>query len=469
MHGDAKASIVGSIKLPLNKSHFIGDGLVMNKLYEDMLAYAETLQPEMVARRRDIHHHPEPGWTEFRTASIVATELKSLGYDVIMGADAVKKSSMMGVPSDEKLAAEQQRAVDEGADPALVAKMTGGLTGVVGVMRFNGEGPVVGLRFDMDSNDVTETDDAGHRPNREGFASCHGGAMHACGHDGHTAVGLAVAKILAHFKDELRGTVKLCFQPAEEGVRGAKAMVDSGAVDDVKYMLGAHFGFKMRETGSIAVNVYGFLATSKYDAEFIGTPAHAGAAPENGKNALLASCCAALNLHAIARHSGGASRINVGQLTAGSGRNVVGDKALMKIETRGATSEINEYMEEEAKRIIKAAADMYDVKVSIRKMGGAAGAANSPGLAERLERHAKELGIFKDVVGKSDFGASEDFSYFMERVQSRGGEAAYMMVGSSIAAGHHDSRFDLDEESLSYSAKMLSTATAGLLLGNGNS
>ena len=258
----------------------------MDTLTKEMMDYAGSLQDEMVARRRDLHHHPEPGWTEFRTASIVATELKSLGYDVIMGVDAINKSSMMGVPSEEKLKKEQQRAISEGADPALVEKMTGGLTGVVGVMHFAGEGPTVGLRFDMDSNDVTETDDPQHRPNKEGFASCHDGAMHACGHDGHTTVGLAVAKILAHFKDQLKGTVKLCFQPAEEGVRGAKAMVDSGVVDDVDYMLGAHFGFKMKETGSIACNVTGFLATGKYDARFTGRASHAGAAPEAGRNAV---------------------------------------------------------------------------------------------------------------------------------------------------------------------------------------
>lgn len=136
-------------------------------------------------------------------------------------------------------------------------------------------------------------------------------------------------------------------------MRGAHAMVESGIVDDVDYMLGAHFGFKMRKTGTVACNVTGFLATSKYDARFQGVPAHAGAAPEQGKNALLAAACATLNLHAISRHSAGASRINVGRLDAGSGRNVIGDKALLCLETRGATSEINAFMETEAQRIIK--------------------------------------------------------------------------------------------------------------------
>ena len=219
----------------------------------------------------------------------------------------------------------------------------------------------------------------------------------------------------------------------------------------------------MKQTGSIACDVTGFLATTKYDAVFTGIPAHAGAAPETGKNALLAAACAALNLHAIARHSAGASRINVGKLIAGSGRNVIGDKALIQLETRGASSEINQYMEDEAARVLKAAAAMYDVNVEIKKVGGAAGGSNSPKLAEQLKEYASELGIFNKIVGKCDFGASEDFSYFMEHVQAHGGEAAYMMIGADLAAGHHDSHFNFDEKALSYSAKMLAYSLSKLL------
>ena len=432
-------------------------------LREKIMTLADEMQADMVKCRRDLHRHPEPGWTEFRTAAKVAACLTELGYEVKTGSDVIAPDSMMGVPDAEKLAAEQERAIKEGADPAWVQKMTGGLTGVMGVMQFSEDGPVVGIRFDMDSNDVQETAEPEHKANREGFASCHAGAMHACGHDGHTTVGLALAKLLAGLKNQLKGTVKLCFQPAEEGVRGAHAMVESGLVDDVDYMLGAHFGFKMRHTGSVACNVTGFLATSKFDAHFTGVPAHAGAAPEQGKNALLAAACAALNLHAISRHSAGASRINVGRLDAGSGRNVIGDKALLSLETRGATSEINAYMEKEAERIIKAAAFMYDVEVDIKKVGGAAGGSNSPELAAFLEKEANRLGIFKEVVGTCPFGASEDFSYFMERVQLHGGQAAYMMIGADLAAGHHDSHFDFDERALGYSLKMMGCTVCDLL------
>ena len=394
------------------------------ELDAEIMHLADGMQEELTRQRRDLHQHPEPGWTEFRTASIVAKTLTELGWEVHTGREVMEESARMGVPTADVLAREKERARREGADPAWLDRMDGGYTGVVGILHFARKGPTLGMRFDMDSNDVTETDAPEHFPNREGFASCHAGAMHACGHDGHTSVGLGVARIFA-----------------------------------------AHFGFKAKETGSVACNVVGFLATSKYDAHFVGVPAHAGAAPEEGKNAVLATACAALNLHAISRHSGGASRINVGYMEAGSGRNVIGDKGLLRIETRGATSAINRYMEQEAERIIKSAAAMYDVEVRIEKAGGAAGGNNTPELAVYLENRAKELGFFRDIMSETNFGASEDFSYFMERVQERGGQAAYMMIGAQLAAGHHDSRFNFDEKALVYAAKMLAASGASILLG----
>lgn len=426
---------------------------------------AAAMEPTMIERRRDLHRHPEPGWTEFRTASFVASTLTALGYDVKTGKDAIDPDAMMGVPSAEKLAEEEKRAIAEGADPAWVAKMHGGMTGIVATMKFSDDGPVVGLRCDMDSNDVTETDEAEHVPNKEGFRSLHPGAMHACGHDGHTTVGLAVAEMLTKLKGELRGTVKLIFQPAEEGVRGAYAMVQKGDVDDVDYMLGSHFGLKLGKTGQIACDVIGFLATSKFDARYTGRPAHAGANPENGRNALLAAATAALNLHAISRHSGGTTRINVGRLDAGSGRNVIADKALLQIETRGATTALNEYMEKEARRILEAAAMMYDVSVEITRTGGAAGTDNTPALAKYMEEKAAALGIFDEIVPHCDFGASEDCAYFIERVQQHGGEGAYILVGTDLVAGHHDSHFNIDEKSMVKSAAILASTVCGLLRG----
>ncbi|EGO65777.1 amidohydrolase [Acetonema longum] len=428
-----------------------------------VIKLAQAVEKKTVERRRDFHKFAESAWTEFRTASIVADTLSSLEYEVLAGDQAIDAAAMMGVPSLQELKKHAERALAQGANPKWVNIMQGGKTGVVGVMRFAKPGPTVALRFDMDANDAVEVQEDSHRPYREGFASVNKDAMHACGHDGHTAVGLAVAEVLAGLKDQLAGTVKLIFQPAEEGVRGAKAMMVKGIVDDVDYLLGMHFGVTLKRVGQVACQTEGFLATTKLDAVFTGAPAHAGAAPENGKNALLAAATASLNLHAISRHSAGASRINVGVMQAGTGRNVVPANALLKLETRGTTSVINEYVYTEAMRIIQTAAAMYDVKVAVTEMGGAAGCGNDAALVERVRQVAERINLFDEFVPAGNIGGSEDCTYFMERVQQHGGQAAYVMVGTELTAGHHDFKFDFNEQALFKAVAFLSSAAADLL------
>ena len=409
---------------------------------------AEELKDEMVERRRDLHRHPETGWTEFRTASMIIGELKKLGYDVKFGADVIDEKSMMGVPSEAELADYMQRAINEGADPELVKKMAGGKTGIVATLKTDKPGKTVAFRFDMDCNDVEEERCDEHRPAKEGFASEHKKAMHACGHDGHVTIGLSAAKLLAANKARLAGTVKLIFQPAEEGVRGAFAMMNAGVVDDVDYLFGGHIGFKATADNCLVTMTDGFLATTKLDAEFTGVSAHAGAAPEQGKNALLAASQAAISLNTIPRHSKGSSRINVGVLNAGTGRNVVPDIAAIKLETRGATTEIDEYMVTEAKRILNACAAMYDVKVKITMAGAAPACFADKELGHEVAELIEEKCHYDEVVEYVDMGGSEDCGYFMERVQQHGGRALYMMYGTKIAAGHHNSHFDFNEDCL---------------------
>ncbi|MBS1361642.1 MAG: amidohydrolase [Acidaminococcaceae bacterium] len=409
---------------------------------------AEELKDEMVERRRDLHRHPETGWTEFRTASMIIGELKKLGYDVKFGADVIDEKSMMGVPSEAELADYMQRAINEGADPELVKKMAGGKTGIVATLKTDKPGKTVAFRFDMDCNDVEEERCDEHRPAKEGFASEHKKAMHACGHDGHVTIGLSAAKLLAANKARLAGTVKLIFQPAEEGVRGAFAMMNAGVVDDVDYLFGGHIGFKATADNCLVTMTDGFLATTKLDAEFTGVSAHAGAAPEQGKNALLAAAQAAISLNTIPRHSKGSNRINVGVLNAGTGRNVVPDIAAIKLETRGATTEIDEYMVTEAKRILNACAAMYDVKVKITMAGAAPACFADKELGHEVAELIEEKCHYDEVVEYVDMGGSEDCGYFMERVQQHGGRALYMMYGTKIAAGHHNSHFDFNEDCL---------------------
>jgi aminobenzoyl-glutamate utilization protein A len=429
----------------------------------EIIKAAQELRDKTVSRRRDFHKHAEAAWTEFRTASIVAKSLESLGYQVSTGDDVVDAAAMMGVPPASELQKQAERAIAQGADPSWVRKMTGGKTGVVGTMRFAKPGPTVALRVDIDANDLIEAEESKHRPFREGFASVNKGAMHACGHDGHTAMGLGVAEVLAAFKGRLAGTVKLIFQPAEEGVRGAKAMVAKGVVDDVNYIVGAHLGVNLKKNGQVACRTEGFLATTKVDALFTGVPAHAGGAPETGRNAILAAATATLHLHAISRHSQGASRINVGVIQGGMGRNVIPPSAVIKLETRGATTAINEYVYGEAVRIIEAAAAMHGVKVALQLMGGAAGCENDTALVERLRQVVERQKQFTDVLSAGNIGGSEDCSYFMERVQQRGGQAAYVMIGAELAAGHHDCFFDFNEDALVPGIALLSGVAVELL------
>lgn len=425
-----------------------------------------ALGDKLIRYRRDFHRYPESGFTEFRTAAIITKTLEALGYHVKLGCEAMDRSAMMGVPKEPELTRHMERAIRQGADPALVRRMAGGLTGIVGEIN-NGKGPVVALRFDMDANEMEEAQGGDHRPAREGFASENPGAMHACGHDGHIAMGLITAELLAGLKGELKGTVRLIFQPAEEGVRGAAAMVEAGAVYGVDYILGGHIGFKADRSGQFICGTDKFLATTKFDVTFTGVAAHAGAAPHQGRNALLASATAALNLHAIARHGHGASRVTVGTLAAGEGRNVIPARAVLRAETRGETSDIDRFMFASAKEVVAGAARMQGVDWAMEIAGRTASGQSSPEMANKLKEIARGIAFFHpdDIAGSTDMGGSEDFSHMMTTVQQQGGLGTYFMVGSDITAGHHNARFDFDERCLAPGVEMVVKAAMDLLGG----
>ncbi len=418
----------------------------------------------LIAFRRDLHRHAESGWTEFRTTSIIATTLKELGYEIKMGKEIICRESMMGVPSEEELQKHMERAIEQGADPQLVEKMAGGMTGVVGDL-ICGEGPLLALRFDIDANDISEANDDKHRPYREGFSSINPNAMHACGHDGHVTIGLGVAKVLSALKDKLKGTVRLIFQPGEEGVRGAGPMVDAGVLDGVDYILGGHIGFQATKTGQFICSTDKFLATTKFDVTFTGTPAHAGGAPQEGRNALLAASCAALNLHAITRHGQGASRMTVGTIQAGQGRNVIPPNATIKAESRGETSDIDDFMFTSAQQVVAGAAQMYGVEYDIKLMGKTKSGQSDAEMMQRVKDVAERIKFFNpdEIIEKAEMRGSEDYSHMMTTVQQQGGQGTYFMIGSNLAAGHHDFYFDFDEDCLAPGIELIVNSTFDLL------
>lgn len=422
----------------------------------------DTLKQQLIAWRRDFHRHPEQGFLEMRTASIVADELARLGYRLRMGREVMDSRAIMGKPDAQTTAAHAAWAQANGAVATYLDALQDGYTAVVADWDSGKPGPTTALRVDMDALPIHESDAAEHRPQALGFRSQNPGSMHACGHDGHTAIGLAVATLLAENRAALCGKIRLIFQPAEEGVRGAKSLVEAGVVDDVDNFIAIHLGIGVPQ-GSFLAAANGFLATTKLDVHFHGTAAHAGGNPEAGKNALLAAATAALNIHAIARHSEGASRINVGELHAGSGRNIIAAHASMKIETRGATAAVNDHIEAEVRRIIAAAAQMYDVAAEITLAGQAIHCRPSPQLAATLAAIAENTpGI--DHVELEDTAAlgSEDATYYMQRVQENGGQATYSIIGTELAAGHHHERFDINEDSLITGTELLYRAISQL-------
>ena len=415
-----------------------------------------------VATRRDLHRFPELGMIEFRTASLVAERLTALGLDVRLGREVMDSASRMGMPSEVALERAFRDAEANGAPAKFLPALAGGHTGVVGTLRGGLPGPTVALRVDMDELPILENDTQAHLPAREGFVSARPGVMHSCAHDGHTAIGLAVAELLAGARDRLHGTVKFIFQPGEEGGRGALPMVNAGVVDDVDYFIAIHLGTGV-PSRSFRPAVRGHLASAKLDVTFRGRAAHAGGRPEEGRNALLAAASAVVGLYGIARHHAGRSRINVGTLRAGSGRNVIADEATMAMEVRGETEAIADYMLERAEAVLKGAALAQDVTVEIKLAGRTTVATSDEGLSQRLARSlsGRIPGVEIDAASHVT-GGSEDATYFMRRVQERGGQAIYAVVGSDIPSGHHTPEFDIDETDFPWAIEALATGILAL-------
>ncbi len=397
---------------------------------------------QLINIRRQLHQNPEEGWSEFTTTAFLVTTLRGYGYDVLTGRKVVAPEACLG-REESVVKAGLERARRNGVSEELLSEMEE-LTGCVAVLDTGRPGPTLAIRFDIDCVPVTECTDDTHVPAKEGFISKNPGFMHACGHDAHMSMGLAVAHWVMDNKDKLSGKIKILFQPAEEGVRGAAGMAASGILDDCDYFLGSHVAMSAK-SGEIATNLYGYLCTTKLDVTFHGKPAHAGACPQEGRNALTAAANATVQMMGISRHSGGMTRINVGQLIAGEGRNVIPSKAVMKLEVRGETGEINQYMVDQVTNICKGIAMSFGVTYEMRKMGEAVDLTADQELVDILNAAGRATPGITVVDKALNFGGSEDATILARRVQAHGGKAAFFLWGSDRPSGHHTSTFDIKE------------------------
>jgi len=410
---------------------------------------------EAVQWRRQLHRNPQPAWLEFYSTGFVAEKLAQWGYDLLLGEDIIAADKRVVVPDSQTLEAEYNRAIGCGIKEQFVAPARGGLTGVVGVLKGALPGPVIGFRFDIDGLEIIESGSPSHRPAAEGFVSQNHGYGHMCGHDVHTAMGLLLASHFAQNRQTLKGTVKFLFQPNEENLGGAVAMVEKKVVDDLDFLFGGHVGVNMKQVGQIAMNVKDFMALSRFEVTYGGRSAHAALRPNEGKNALLGACAAVTNLYAIARHSDGASRVNVGIMQAGTTWNIIPDRAYFRMETRGVTNGINAFMVEKAMEVLEGAARMYGLDLEVKPAATALSAYSSPELLKLGTSVAGRLPSTTQVVQETSFNASEDVTVMMERVQGRGGKALFVLFGTPVGGGHHSTTFDVDERVIRNGAEFL--------------
>jgi len=411
-----------------------------------ILHHSDKYKEEIVAIRRDFHKYAEGAWREFRTTSKIIEKMNAAGIPVKFGLDVVNPDFVWSYPEPEELELHKKRAIEQGANAELVEKMQG-YTGAVATIDSGKPGPVIGLRFDIDCNDVLESTDEEHRPYKEGFASINENFAHACGHDGNAAMGIITALVLNEVKDQLCGKVKIIFQLGEEGDKGAQSMVERGVVDDVNYLLATHLsncvkGPKYELISSIA----GLFSTTKFDVMIKGTNAHAGGMPQDGNNAILAACSAIMMMNSFLQDAKGVTRLNVGTIQGGTGRNVIPGECFFRMETRGQTTEAEQRLYNAALESVKAACNVYGCTFTTEKMGFAPSAEANPELVEIIMEAGKNVPELGSVIPTYvNTGGTDDITIMMQRVQENGGMASYMFMGTDLYGNPHHGRFDFDE------------------------
>jgi aminobenzoyl-glutamate utilization protein A len=320
------------------------------------------LMLELSETRQRFHRMPELSWTEYLTTARLCQELEALGYAVEWG-DALYREPPGNPPdSDTDRAAWERAERALGADNRYLPGMRGNRTGLVATLEGSllaaEPGPVFGFRFDIDALPVTESQDADHLPAAEGFASEHVGIMHACGHDGHLTIGLGLARRLAASRARWAGKVHFFFQPAEEVAGGGVLFAGLPQMAEVERFLTLHLGIVDRYRIIFDAT---WIAARIYDVVFHGRASHAGNAPQDGRNALLAACQAVQALYTLPRHSAGMSRVNVGRFSSDNAHNVIADEVRFRYEVRGADNDICDFMAAAAEQVLDGAARMNGV------------------------------------------------------------------------------------------------------------
>lgn len=367
----------------------------------------EGLFGQIVAWRRDFHRYPELGYQEKRTAEIVAEHLKSLGLEVV-------------------------KCI--------------GKTGVVGLLRGGQPGRTLAMRADMDALPITET--TGFE-----FSSENNGVMHACGHDGHMAMLLGTATILAKHRNQIKGTIKFIFQPAEEGGNGAAAMIADGVLENPKpdALIASHLMFQ--EAGTITIRKgYAFLASDTFHIRVNGQGGH-GCKPHESTDTLLAACKMVMDIQMIVSRKVSpqdVATITVGTIHSGTRENIIPGLAEFSGTVRTLRPGVRQIIINGLHQICQGVCEAIGTTYEMQYQKGCDPVYNDPELMNIIEGAIKKV-LGEEKVFEADLcrPGSEDFSAYLQT----GIPGGYIWVGGAypgeeIPSRNHQSAYNWDENAM---------------------
>lgn len=412
---------------------------------------------QLIALRRELHRQPEPAFAEVGTAARVEASLAGLPVNITSGAAASNLSQVVNFPTADTMAAWTDLAVESGIAPERAVYFRDNGTALVVDLAGDGAGPRWGLRVDMDALPMFESVAEGHFPADQGFAS-KVAAMHACGHDVHTSIGVG---LLHRLSDQgFPGSLRVLFQPAEEGVRGAQTMIDAGAVDGIDHMLAIHVAGGM-PFGDVVGSFTGGMATRKLLVNFSGRASHAAGMPEAGRNALIAASTAAIGIMGIPRFSTADTRVNVGTLNAGEGVNIVPASATMTCEARATDDDVVEEVTSRIREIVAGASLAQGVEHEVSVMGQSATIRPDEQMIDLVvDAFAKHPQV-RTIHRTQTLAGSDDANLMIRRVQQQNGIGAYLMVGAASPGPHHSATFDADERTIPLAVDVLEALLRG--------
>lgn len=389
-----------------------------------ILSQAEELFPYTRDLRRDFHRHPELGFQEHRTAEIVVRELSSL------------------------------------EDMVIQAGVAG--TGVVGTLKGGKPGRVILLRFDMDALPVEENTGVDYSSENEGL-------MHACGHDGHLAIGLTTARLLHEGRENLPGTIKFVFQPAEEGLGGAFAMIKEGILSDPvpEVVLALHL-WNEKPLGWIGITDGPVMSASEtFQVRITGKGGHGGK-PHESIDPIVAAAGIINTLQSIVSREVpplDSGVITVSSIHGGEAHNVVPEQVTLSGTIRSFTEETRDLLLKRFHEVVEQTAAVYLCRARITIEDISPAVNNDPKIAAVLRQTAGEL--FPQVVIDQGYQtmASEDMAFMMQEIPG-----CYCLIGSAnsergLDAKHHQPEFNFDEQALTQGVALLVSAVHDLLNG----